>query len=82
MLHSPLRAHVWGVKGIGSQGDGCAQLLCKSAADLTAAVALVGRDFPQMSCLPLFIGSTKPVTQVCGALHTHTRRIHTPPPYT
>lgn len=63
MLHSPLRAHVWGVKGIGSQGDGCAQLLCKSAADLTAAVALVGRDFPQMSCLPLFIGSTKPVTQ-------------------
>lgn len=28
-----LRCHVWGGKGVGSQGDGTAQLLCKSVED-------------------------------------------------
>lgn len=28
-----LRCHVWGGKGVGSQGDGTAQLLCKSLED-------------------------------------------------
>lgn len=26
--------HVWGGKGVGSQGDGCAQFVCKSEADM------------------------------------------------
>ena len=63
MAHAPLRQHVWGIKGIGSQGDGCAQLLCKSEADMEAATAIVKRDFDGMGCLPLQIGSTRPVTQ-------------------
>ena len=62
MAHAPLRPHVWGIKGIGSQGDGSAQLLCRSAADLDAAASIIKRDFG-MLCLPLQIGSTKPVTQ-------------------
>lgn len=29
LSHAPLQPLVWGGKGVGSQGDGTAQLLCK-----------------------------------------------------
>ena len=57
-----LAPHIWGAKGVGSQGDGCAQLLCRSAADQEAAIQLVTRELG-MPCMPLQIGSTRPVTQ-------------------
>lgn len=42
LLSEPrLAPHIWGGKGVGSQGDGCAQLLAKSKADQEAVVALV-----------------------------------------
>lgn len=62
LKHEPLRPHIWGCKGVGSQGDGCAQLLCKSADDMEKAIEIITRDFG-MPCMPLQIGSTRPVTQ-------------------
>ena len=57
-----LRPHIWGAKGVGSQGDGCAQLLCRSVADMEAVAQMVERDF-SMSCMTVSIGQTRPVTQ-------------------
>ena len=45
-----LRPHIWGAKGVGSQGDGCAQLLCRSVADMERVTAIVEREF-KMSCM-------------------------------
>jgi UTP-glucose-1-phosphate uridylyltransferase/mevalonate kinase len=47
-----LAPHIWGGKGVGSQGDGTAQLLARSAADQKAVIEIVGRELG-MSCLPL-----------------------------
>uniref|UniRef100_A0A7S0EY20 UTP--glucose-1-phosphate uridylyltransferase n=1 Tax=Phaeocystis antarctica TaxID=33657 RepID=A0A7S0EY20_9EUKA len=60
--HEPLKPHIWGAKGVGSQGDGCAQLLCRSIADMEVVTKMIERDF-KMSCMSLQIGQTKPVTQ-------------------
>lgn len=43
--HLPLKAHTWGGKGVGSQGDGTAQFLAKSAADQDAIIDILERDF-------------------------------------
>lgn len=43
--HEPLRPHIWGGKGVGSQGDGSAQFLVKSAADQDAVIEILKRDF-------------------------------------
>ena len=40
LAHPPLQPHVWGGKGVGSQGDGTAQFVARSAADQTGR----GRD--------------------------------------
>ncbi len=42
LAHEPLQRHVWGGKGIGSQGDGTAQLLCRSGDDVDAVIAVRG----------------------------------------
>jgi UTP-glucose-1-phosphate uridylyltransferase/mevalonate kinase len=52
LKHEPLQAHIWGGKGVGSQGDGTAQFLARSAADQKAVVEIIERDL-KMSCLPL-----------------------------
>ena len=39
--HGPLQPLVWGGKGVGSQGDGSAQLLCRSKAAQRAVLELV-----------------------------------------
>ena len=36
--------HVWGGKGVGSQGDGTAQFLCKSETDQQAVIEILERD--------------------------------------
>ncbi len=49
VLHSvlnydPLKQHIWGGKGVGSQGDGTAQFVCRSQADQQAVVQILERD--------------------------------------
>jgi galactokinase len=50
--YEPLQAHLWGGKGVGSQGDGTAQLLARSAADQQALVEIIERDLG-MPCLTI-----------------------------
>ncbi len=53
VLHyEPLQKHIWGGKGVGSQGDGTAQFLARSAADQTAVIDIVERELG-MSALRL-----------------------------
>jgi len=54
--HAPLAAHVWGGKGVGSQGDGTAQFVARSAADQKAAMEILERDLG-VSCLSLTLGT-------------------------
>ena len=56
LAHPPLAAHVWGGKGVGSQGDGTAQFVARSAADQTAAIEILERDLG-VSCLKLTLGT-------------------------
>ncbi|MDY6784343.1 MAG: GHMP kinase [Cyanobacteriota bacterium] len=48
LSHPPLQPHLWGGKGVGSQGDGTAQLLVKDRQGQATAIAILQRDFPQM----------------------------------
>ena len=42
--YAPLKPHVWGGKGVGSQGDGTAQLIARSEADQQAVIEIIERD--------------------------------------
>jgi UTP-glucose-1-phosphate uridylyltransferase/mevalonate kinase len=44
LAYEPLQPHVWGGKGIGSQGDGTAQFLARSQADQQAVIEILQRD--------------------------------------
>jgi len=44
LAHDGLRPHVWGGKGVGSQGDGSAQFVARSPKDREAAVRVVERE--------------------------------------
>ncbi len=57
-----IAGHVHGGKGVGSQGDGTAQFVARSAADRDAAAAKIEAAFPQMKCFPLDI--------VCAISHS------------
>ncbi len=50
--HPPLQPHIWGGKGVGSQGDGTAQFIAKSLADQQAVIEILERDLG-MECLEL-----------------------------
>ena len=50
--HEPLKPHIWGGKGVGSQGDGTAQFIVRSLADQQAVMDILKRDFG-MSSYPL-----------------------------
>ena len=54
--HAPLAPHVWGGKGVGSQGDGAAQFVAKSPADQKAAIEILERDFG-LGCLTLTLAT-------------------------
>jgi len=56
LAHPAVRQHVWGGKGVGSQGDGTAQFIARSAADQRAAVEVLERDL-DVSCLTLTLGT-------------------------
>jgi galactokinase len=44
LAHEALRPHIWGGKGVGSQGDGTAQFVARSASDQQAVVEILQRD--------------------------------------
>jgi UTP-glucose-1-phosphate uridylyltransferase/mevalonate kinase len=52
LSYEPLKPHIWGGKGVGSQGDGAAQLIARSEIDQQAVIKIIERDLG-MPCLPL-----------------------------
>jgi galactokinase len=44
LTHEALQPHVWGGKGVGSQGDGSAQFVARGAADQRAVLGILRRD--------------------------------------
>jgi UTP-glucose-1-phosphate uridylyltransferase/mevalonate kinase len=42
--YEPLKPHIWGGKGVGSQGDGTAQFIARSEADQQAVIEILARD--------------------------------------
>jgi UTP-glucose-1-phosphate uridylyltransferase len=54
LAHKALKPHIWGGKGVGSQGDGSAQFLARSEADQQAVIEIIERDL-KMPCLALAI---------------------------
>jgi UTP-glucose-1-phosphate uridylyltransferase/mevalonate kinase len=50
--YEPLKPHIWGGKGVGSQGDGTAQFIARSGTDQQAVIEIIERDL-QMPCLML-----------------------------
>jgi UTP-glucose-1-phosphate uridylyltransferase len=56
LAHAALAPHVWGGKGVGSQGDGTAQLVARSPADQRAAIEILERDLG-VSCLTLTLST-------------------------
>ncbi len=50
--HGPLRDFVFGGKGVGSQGDGTAQMIARDEASRDQAIAIIERDLG-MKCLKL-----------------------------
>eukprot|EP01065_Artemidia_motanka_P005417 TRINITY_DN12612_c0_g1_i2.p1 TRINITY_DN12612_c0_g1~~TRINITY_DN12612_c0_g1_i2.p1 ORF type:complete len:680 (+),score=217.13 TRINITY_DN12612_c0_g1_i2:78-2042(+) len=60
LRYEPLQKHIWGCKGVGSQGDGTAQFLCKSEADREAVIRIIEADLG-MSCLRVTLGKKRRV---------------------
>ncbi len=52
LSYAPLRPHVWGGKGVGSQGDGAAQFVARSQEHQKAAIDLLERSLG-LRCLEL-----------------------------
>ena len=50
--YAPLQPHIFGAKGVGSQGDGTAQFLAKSAEDQEQVIQIIENDL-KLSCLKL-----------------------------
>ncbi|MEM9265810.1 MAG: sugar phosphate nucleotidyltransferase [Cyanobacteria bacterium P01_F01_bin.13] len=51
LTHSALQPFIFGGKGVGSQGDGTAQLVAKDQESQLNAIAIIHRDFPEMQAL-------------------------------
>jgi UTP-glucose-1-phosphate uridylyltransferase/mevalonate kinase len=58
--HPPIQEHIWGGKGVGSQGDGTAQFVARSQADQEEVVRIIENDL-KMPCLKLDIVAGKGV---------------------
>ena len=59
-----IAGHVYGGKGVGSQGDGTAQFVARSDEDREAAMSKIAAAFPQMQCFPLTVPGGRPGRQV------------------
>jgi dTDP-glucose pyrophosphorylase len=62
--YEPLKPHIWGGKGVGSQGDGTAQFIARSEADQQAVIEIIERDLG-LPCVDLTI---RPGLKVCQAV--------------
>ncbi|MAE65204.1 MAG: GHMP kinase [Phycisphaeraceae bacterium] len=58
--YAPIRSHVLGGKGVGSQGDGTAQFIVRDEASQERVIEILSRDLG-LSCLKLTIQATRPV---------------------
>ena len=56
--HAPLQPFIYGGKGVGSQGDGTAQLIARDRDSQQQGIALIEQDFPQMQCFKLDVCSS------------------------
>ncbi len=56
--HPPLQRYIYGGKGVGSQGDGTAQLVARDRDSQAKAVEIIQRDFLSMQCYELNIAKT------------------------
>ena len=59
MAHPSLQPFIYGGKGVGSQGDGAAQLICRSLDDVDKVIAQIATDFPRMDCMRLSLGTAE-----------------------
>ncbi|NQU74953.1 MAG: GHMP kinase [Planctomycetes bacterium] len=50
-----IQSHIYGGKGVGSQGDGTAQFVARSPQDQLKAMAVIERMYENMRCFPLSI---------------------------
>eukprot|EP01084_Bolivina_argentea_P192216 330026_1 len=55
--------YIYGGKGVGSQGDGACQLLCKSATDQNIVCNIIENEFKGMQCIKLTIGGYQKITK-------------------
>ena len=56
LLSEPsLQSYIYGGKGVGSQGDGTAQLIARDRDCQEQAIAIIQQNFPQMQCYKLNI---------------------------
>ncbi|MBE9166625.1 GHMP kinase [Pleurocapsales cyanobacterium LEGE 06147] len=56
--HKPIQPYILGGKGVGSQGDGTAQLIVQDETNQQKVIKIIQRDFPQMQCFQLTIAKT------------------------
>lgn len=56
--YKPIQPYILGGKGVGSQGDGTAQLIVLDRASQQEVINIIQRDFPQMQCFQLTIAKT------------------------
>jgi UTP-glucose-1-phosphate uridylyltransferase/mevalonate kinase len=64
--YGPLKPHIWGGKGVGSQGDGSAQFIARSEKDQQAIIEIVERELG-MPCLKVTLrdgGRSEAATRV------------------
>ena len=64
LSYEPLKPHIWGGKGVGSQGDGTAQFLARSQADQQAVIEILKRDLG----LPAYTLTLRPGQRVRKAV--------------
>jgi UTP-glucose-1-phosphate uridylyltransferase len=62
--YEPLKSHIWGGKGVGSQGDGTAQFIARSRDDQRAIIQIIERDL-KMTALEMTLS---PAPQVRKAV--------------
>jgi UTP-glucose-1-phosphate uridylyltransferase/mevalonate kinase len=54
--YAPLKPHIWGGKGVGSQGDGTVQFITRGAADQQSVIEILERDLG-LKCYRMTLGA-------------------------
>jgi len=53
--YSSLKPYIYGGKGVGSQGDGTAQFICRDRSSRELVISIIQTNFPRMQCYELDI---------------------------